>query len=184
MPSKQRSIVLIGMPGAGKSTAGILLAKDLGLNFVDTDIAIQSHAGKTLQDIIRDAGYNALLQLEQQVVLDIDCSRSVVATGGSVVYSRAAMMHLKKNADVVYLKVELDTLKRRIHNYEERGIVINPAQNFDNLFAERSPLYQQYCDICIDSTHHTPEQTTLAIEKKLKACNAIDIATDSHRGKT
>lgn len=171
MIREQRSVILIGMPGAGKSTTGILLAKDLGLNFIDTDIAIQNHAGKTLQNIIRDAGYSALRQMEEQVVLATDCAHSVVATGGSVVYSKAAMEHLKKQADVVYLQVELATLKKRIHNYSERGIVIAPDQSFESLFAERVQLYQHYCDICIDSTEHTPEQTTLAIEKALKEGN-------------
>ncbi|MBL4826680.1 MAG: shikimate kinase [Spongiibacteraceae bacterium] len=168
MSRPHHSVVLIGMPGAGKSTTGILLAKNTGLDFVDTDIAIQTREDKTLQTIIKDAGYLALREIEEQVILDTSCEKRVIATGGSAVYSDTAMKHLKQLATVVYLNVDLNTLRQRIHNYDNRGIAMAPNQSFDDLYRERSKLYQHYADICINSSQQNPEQTTAAIEQALK----------------
>jgi shikimate kinase len=168
MPESHPSVVLIGMPGAGKSTTGILLAKNLGLGFIDTDISIQTHEGKTLQKIIEDSDYLTLRNIEERVILDTDCENCIVATGGSAVYSDPAMKYLKEQAIIVYLEVDLDTLRQRIHNFDSRGIAMAPGQSFEHLFSERSKLYRHYADIGIDSSNQTPEQTTAAIEKTLK----------------
>ncbi|MCF7980728.1 MAG: shikimate kinase [Pseudomonadales bacterium] len=143
------SIILIGMPGAGKSTIGILLAKELGLDFLDTDVVIQVREGKTLQEIMDESNYLRLRDIEEQVLLSTDCHGKVVATGGSAVYSEEGMAHLKRQGLVVFLDVPLRQLTRRIHNYESRGIARHPNQSFPDLFEERCRLYRQYADITI-----------------------------------
>lgn len=165
MSNTNNAIVLIGMPGAGKSTTGILLAKNLGFDFVDTDIAIQTREGKTLQAIIEDSDFMQLRHIEEQVVLDTDCSNRVIATGGSAVYSDKAMQHLKQQGLIVYLQVDIDALRQRIHNFDSRGIAMAPGQSFESLLAERCKLYERYADLTIDSSRQTPEQTTSAIEQ-------------------
>lgn len=147
------SIILVGMPGAGKSTIGLLLAKELGLDFIDTDVAIQVKEGKTLQQIMDDSNYLKLRHVEEQVLLQTDPKGKVVATGGSAVYSKAGMNHLKQHGQVIFLDVPLRELTRRIHNYETRGIARHPDQSFPELFDERTKLYRQYADlvICCDA---------------------------------
>ncbi len=147
---KKKNLILIGMPGSGKSTLGVLLAKKLGMDFVDTDIAIQNRAGKTLQQILNENDYLFLRQLEEEVLLDIDTSNEIIATGGSAVYSEAGMAHLRTNAIVVYLQARPTTLQQRITDYDTRGIACKPGQSFDALYQERTPLYERYADICID----------------------------------
>ncbi len=146
-------VVLIGMPGAGKSTIGILLAKELGLDFLDTDISIQVQQGKTLQQISDQSGYMALRQYEEQVLLSEDIAGKVVSTGGSAVYSEAGMARLKAGATVVFLDVTLPELERRVSNFASRGIACRPDQSFADLFAERQVLYQQYADISLDCSN-------------------------------
>ena len=150
MDTAQKSIVLIGMPGAGKSTVGILLAKELGLDFIDTDVSIQVQQGKTLQQISDESGYMAVRDCEEQVLLNEDIAGKVVATGGSAVYSEAGMARLNANATLIFLDVSLPVLKARVSNFNSRGIARRPDQSFDDLFTERSALYQQYGDITID----------------------------------
>ncbi len=147
---KKKNLVLIGMPGAGKSTLGVLLAKKLGMDFVDTDIAIQKRAGQTLQQILNENDYLFLRQLEEEVLLDIDTSNEIIATGGSAVYSEIGMAHLSKSGIVVYLKASPAVLKQRITDYETRGIACKPGQSFDALYQERTPLYERHADICIE----------------------------------
>lgn len=148
----QNSIILIGMPGAGKSTVGVVLAKLCGLDFLDTDLAIQSHAGATLQAILESEGYLHLRQLEEIVLLDVNLGRSVVATGGSVVYSEAAMQRLQSAGPVVYLQADLATLEQRVASAPLRGIASDAGQSFVELYAERTPLYERYADITVDAT--------------------------------
>lgn len=150
------SVILIGMPGAGKSTLGILLAKELGLDFLDTDVAIQVKEGATLQDILESRGYLELRAVEEAVLLETDCHQKVIATGGSAVYSGKGMDYLKSCGPVVYLEVPLPELRRRIHNYETRGIARRPDQSFEELFAERAELYRKYADITIPCDNHGP----------------------------
>ena len=145
--SKLKSIVLIGMPGAGKSTLGILLAKELGMGFVDTDVAIQVREGQTLQEILEDSDYMNLRNIEEQILLSEDIVNKVVATGGSAVYSEAGMARLKDSATVVFLDVPLEELSNRITNFDSRGIARQPDQSLESLFEERCKLYKKYADI-------------------------------------
>jgi len=149
------------MPGAGKSTVGILLAKEMGLDFVDTDISIQVREGKTLQQITDQSGYLTLRDIEEQVLLAEKIIGKVVSTGGSAVYSEAGMTHLAQDSVVVFLDVPLAALEARISNFSSRGIARHPGQSFDDLFAERSVLYHRYANICVDCS-------TLSIDEVLQ----------------
>ena len=148
MTSKS-NIVLIGMPGSGKSTIGIILAKRTSHDFVDTDVLIQSAQGRSLQDILDHDGYLALRDIESQVLQGLELRNHVISTGGSAVYSDAAMRHLKQDGVLIYLDVSLDTLRAHITDYETRGIAKRPDQSFDDLFLERTLLYRKYADITI-----------------------------------
>ncbi|BFM20603.1 shikimate kinase [Gilvimarinus japonicus] len=152
------SIILIGMPGVGKSTVGVLLAKELAREFVDTDLLIQTHAGKTLQDIVYDADYQHLRELEEATVLSLVCDRHVVATGGSVVYSEPAMGLLKSLGQVVFLDVDLAEVQRRVDNLSTRGIASPDGHGLADIYAERLPLYQRHADITIDCRGKTPAE--------------------------
>jgi len=150
MHKKPSNIVLIGMPGSGKSTVGIILAKLTSCNFVDTDVLIQISQGRTLQDIVDTEGYMVLREIEERILLKLDCFDHVIATGGSAVYSHAAMTHLKSNGVVVFLKVELPILESRIHDFATRGLAKRPEQSIEDLFEERFVLYTKYADVTIE----------------------------------
>ncbi|MFA6823167.1 MAG: shikimate kinase [Geobacter sp.] len=158
MPPIFSNIVLIGMPGAGKSTIGVLLAKQTALGFVDTDLLIQSAAGRSLQAIVDREGYLALRQLEEQVLLGLSVNKHVIATGGSAVYSERAMAHLKTNGLVIYLDVDLATLSARIDNLGTRGLAKRLDQTLADLLHERTALYQRYADLTIPCTDLSHEQ--------------------------
>jgi len=149
MTAPKSNLVLIGMPGSGKSTIGIILAKRSAHDFVDTDVLIQSTEGRSLQDIMDKDGYLALRDIEARVLASLNLENHVISTGGSAVYSEAAMSHLKQSSIVIFLEVNLDTLRKRITDYETRGIAKRPDQSFDDLFAERTLLYRTYADITI-----------------------------------
>lgn len=157
------NIVLIGMPGTGKSTVGLLLAKTLGKDFVDSDILIQVREGKTLQQIMDENDYLHLRQIEEQVLSDILGRNLVIATGGSAVYSEVAMEHLANNGTIVYLDTPLTVLRQRIRDYDTRGIARRPDQSFEELFAERTALYRRYADITVPGDLDTPDQVVAAI---------------------
>lgn len=157
------------MPGAGKSTNGLLLAKALGKDFVDTDVLIQVREGETLQLIMDSSDYLQLRKIEESVLTHIDVNNTVIATGGSAVYSEKGMAHLKKNGIVVYLETPLQTLEQRIHDYETRGIAKQPEQSFDDLFIERSKLYNQYADIVIHCDQQPPEEVVHSVLDALKS---------------
>ena len=152
----QQSVILIGMPGAGKSTIGVLLAKEMGLGFVDTDLSIQIREGRTLQEILDGSDYLNLRHIEEEVLLEHDCRGEVIATGGSAVYSEAGMVHLKRFGPVVYLDVPVEVLRRRIHNYDTRGIARRPNQSFAELFDERTALYRRHADVTVTCIDHLP----------------------------
>lgn len=156
------NIILIGMPGAGKSTVGVLLAKHLGYDFVDTDVLIQIRQGEILQDTLDSRGYLALREIEEQVLLGLDVSNTVVATGGSAVYSEPAMSHLASNGTVVYLAAELRQLQERIHDYETRGIARRSDQDLAALFDERTTLYCKYARVTVNAAP-PPQEVVAAV---------------------
>ena len=140
------NIILIGMPGAGKSTIGVILAKTLGMNFCDTDLIIQQNTGKRLQQIIDTQGLDAFLKAEEEAICSLSCQNTVIATGGSAVLSEKAMAHLQSHGKCVYLEITLEECKRRIQNIRTRGIAVHKGQTLDDVFGERLPLYQKYAE--------------------------------------
>lgn len=144
-----QNIVLIGMPGSGKSTLGVLLAKIAGFSFLDSDLLIQSKVGKKLYRILDEDGTDFFKSVENEVNSQIDVKETVIATGGSVVYGEKAMAHLKSIGTVVYIKVSLNELLKRIDNMATRGIVKNTDETFKDLYAERTGLYEKYADITV-----------------------------------
>ena len=153
-----RSIILIGMPGVGKSTVGVLLAKRLGMAFLDTDILIQTNEKKSLQQIIAGSGMEAFCDLEAEYLKSLACEATVIATGGSAVYRDAAMAHLSSLGPAVYLRIGLPELARRLDDIDARGVVYAPGQDLSGLFKERAPLYERYADITVDCGGLTPDQ--------------------------
>lgn len=144
------NLVLIGMPGAGKSTCGVLLAKAAGLDFIDTDLRLQAVAGRRLQEILDQEGTGGFRRLEEQAVLSLDAAGCVIATGGSVVYSPAAMRHLAAGGRLFHLEVPLEELRARLANMASRGVVRTPGQSLEALYNERTPLYRRYAERSID----------------------------------
>ena len=144
------NLVLIGMPGAGKSTIGVILAKRMKMPFIDTDLLIQQRENRFLQDIIDSDGLERFLSIEEDTLLQIHAERHVIATGGSVVYSDRAMKHLAGSGKVVYLKLKFYQVERRIKNMESRGIAMSKGQRLLDLYREREPLYEKYADMIID----------------------------------
>jgi len=143
------NIVLIGMPGAGKSTVGVILAKSLGMQFVDTDILIQERSGRMLQEILDLDGPDAFKRIEEETILSLRPHHAVIATGGSVVCSEAAMAHLKSAGVVVYLEISYEEMEARLKNITTRGIVLLPDQSLRGMYDERIPLYERYADLTI-----------------------------------
>ena len=162
-----RTITLIGMPGAGKSTIGVLLAKHVGLNFVDTDLLIQVREDHTLQEILDTRGYLELRHIEEQVLLDMPLDATLVATGGSAVYSKAGMARLGAAGPVVYLSAARPVLEQRISAHLARGIAAPPEHTFADVFAERVPLYEQAADLTIAADQGSAEETAAAIATAL-----------------
>ncbi|KDE54857.1 shikimate kinase [Methanoculleus sp. MH98A] len=146
---QHRNIILIGMPGAGKSTVGVVLAKTLGMQFVDTDILIQERAGKMLQEILDTDGPEAFKRIEEETILSLHPRRAVIATGGSVVCSPDAMAHLKSGGLVVYLEIPYAEMEKRLKNITTRGIVLLPGQSLRGMYDERVPLYEKYADLTV-----------------------------------
>lgn len=161
------NLVLIGMPGSGKSTIGIILAKRSSHDYVDTDVVIQSVEKRSLQDILDKEGYLRLREIEARVLKNLNLKNHVISTGGSAVYSDAAMQHLKKDGICIYLDVSVETLRSRITDYETRGIAKRPDQSFADLFAERTGLYRKYADITINGDSMNQDQVVDAILRQL-----------------
>lgn len=163
------TISLVGMPGAGKSTVGVLLAKLTGLRFVDTDLDIQVREEATLQEIVDSKGHHYLRRIEEEVLLDLALDHALVSTGGSVVYSAAGMKRLKSLGPVIYLQADLATLEARVAAAPPRGIASDGGDTFADVYAERTPLYARYADHTVDACAGTPEQIALAILEILSA---------------
>ena len=165
------NIVLIGMPAAGKSTIGVLLAKRLGLDFVDTDVLIQVRTGMRLQTIIDEQGSDAFRVIEEQTILDLKVDNTVIATGGSAIYSEPAMLALGKSGHRVYLDVPLARLSQRLKDMDSRGLVIAPGETLASLYLGRLPLYRHYADVTIDCAKAGMERILQEIIEKTSLSN-------------
>jgi shikimate kinase len=157
------NIVLIGMPGSGKSTVGVILAKLTSLSFLDTDLLIQISEQRPLQEIVDSQGYMALRAIEERILLGIECKGHVIATGGSAVYSQPAMERLRLDGVIVFLDVDLPTLESRVRDFAGRGLAKRPEQSFADLFAERVALYKKYAEITINCSRLTHEEACVEI---------------------
>lgn len=165
-----KNIVLIGMPGAGKSTVGVVLAKVLGYDFLDSDLVIQQKDGRLLSQIIAEEGTDGFIRIENRINAGLDVNRSVIATGGSVVYGKEAMEHLKSIGTVVYLKLTYQTIENRLGDLKNRGVVLREGQTLADLYRERTSLYEKYADVTIEedglSIPETVSKIAAAYEEK------------------
>ncbi len=161
------TISLIGMPGVGKSTVGVILAKLIGLRFADTDLDIQVRENATLQQILERHGHLHLRALEQDVLLEISLDRAIISTGGSVVYSEQVMRRLKSAGPVVYLAADLPLLQRRVAAAPLRGIASSSVQTYAEVYAERTPLYRRYADVTVNATGGCADEVAAAIVAQL-----------------
>jgi shikimate kinase len=163
-----KNIILIGMPGVGKSTIGVILAKYLSMDFIDTDLLIQNYCKSDLQSVIDNNGYRALRKIEENIIVSLSVANTVIATGGSAVYSAHAMNRLKKNGRIVYLRLHMKGLLQRIDNYATRGIACPPNQTFRSLYIERTKLYRKYGELTVDCKLKNHEEITAEIIRKLR----------------
>lgn len=164
---KHENITLIGMPGAGKSTVGIILAKNCGLGFIDTDVLIQINRQKTLQKILDESGYMSLRDVEEEEILKLNIENHVIATGGSAVYSEKAMKHLISMSIIVFLEISIEQVRRRVLNIDSRGIARAKEQLLEELYGERQELYRRYAQITLDANKVTQEMLAVKIASRL-----------------
>ena len=164
---EKTNIVLIGMPASGKSTVGVILAKVLGKKFIDTDLVIQLREDALLADIIKEKGVEGFMKSEEEAILSVGENNTMIATGGSAVYGEKAMEHLRENGTVIYLKVEKDELFKRLKNIKERGVVLKPNETLEEMYDNRSVLYEKYADIIIEERECTIEETIEKIQNEL-----------------
>lgn len=159
-----KNIILIGMPACGKSTVGVLLAKAMGYRFIDTDIVIQNDTGRLLQEIIDSEGLDAFCIAEERALCSVSGTGGcVVATGGSAVYSRTGMLHLKEHGMIYYLSLPVPEVEKRLHNIKSRGIAMRPGDTITQVFERRKALYEEYADITIDCMGRSIEETVSEI---------------------
>ena len=156
------NIILIGMPASGKSTVGVILAKVLGYDFIDTDIIIQNKTGKKLSQIISEDGLDGFMKIEEEVCCGLYADNSVIATGGSVIYGQKAMEHFKEIGKVVYLEINFEDLEKRLHHMKQRGVVLKKGQTKRNLYDERVKLYRKFADVTILEEGQSIEETVQA----------------------
>lgn len=161
------NIILIGMPGSGKSTIGGKLAVKMSKTFLDTDLLIEASEKRSLQNIIDTHGYKTLLEIEENTLLHINQTDHIISTGGSAVYSEKAMSHLKKKGIMVFLDVHLEILQKRIDNLETRGLARRPDQSLEDLFYERHHLYRKYAEITVDNSCMTSSEACDAVLKEI-----------------
>lgn len=162
----KNNIVLIGMPGAGKSTVGVVLAKVTGHKFVDSDLVIQEKTGKLLHELITEHGMEGFLEIENKTNAQLDMENSVIATGGSVIYGEEAMEHLRKIGLVVYLKLTLESIAERLGDLQQRGVALKDGQGLKELYEERIPLYEKYAELVIDCENKSIREITEEIKIK------------------
>ena len=155
------------MPGAGKSTIGVLVAKYAHLGFLDTDLLLQSREGRSLQEIVDEEGYLGMRAAEERLILSLDCRNAVIATGGSVVYSEAAMHHFQSLGRVIFLYLPLADILPRLTDLDTRGLVRRPGQTLADLYVERLPLYRCYAHLTLDCQGLTPEEVARTICTRL-----------------
>ncbi|MBP3476366.1 MAG: shikimate kinase [Lachnospiraceae bacterium] len=160
---KRHNVILIGMPGAGKSTVGVVLAKRLGYAFLDSDLVIQSKEGRLLHEMIADKGVEGFWQIEESVNASIEADRTVIATGGSVIYGSRAMEHFKQIGTIVYLKLSLEAIADRLGDLSERGVTLREGQDLAALYEERIPMYERYADIIMDCENLSIREIVTAI---------------------
>ncbi|MBR5272849.1 MAG: shikimate kinase [Clostridia bacterium] len=161
----KNNIILVGMPAAGKSTVGVILAKTIGYNFVDTDIVISNREGCTLQHLVDTLDYEGFLKVEEAAALSLDCEKTVIATGGSMVLCENAMKRLKNDSVVVFLDAPLDEIRRRLTNIKTRGIAFGPNNTLSDIYNLRMPLYKKYADHTVDVTQGTEKVVEEIIRK-------------------
>lgn len=162
-----KNMVLIGMPGAGKSTIGVVLAKTLGFTFIDSDLVIQKRENRLLQEIIDDIGMEKFLDIEKEAVLSIDVSKSIIATGGSVIFRHETMEHLKELGDIIYLKVSYEEIERRVNNITTRGIAMAKGHTLKDVYDQRVELYEKYANIVIDCDDKNLEEIVKDIKDSI-----------------
>lgn len=165
---RKKNIVLIGMPGAGKSTIGVVLAKNLGVAFMDSDIVIQQVEDKMLHELIAEYGQEGFLEIEDRVNASLNPKAAVIATGGSVVYCKNAMKHLKDIAVVCYLKLSYESIEERLGDLNERGVVLRQGQTLKDLYDERTPLYEKYAGFTVDCENKNIREIVIEIAKRVK----------------
>ena len=169
----KNNIVLIGMPGVGKSTIGVILAKIIGYHFMDSDLVIQEREGKLLHEIISEEGIEGFVKIENEVNASLQAERTIIATGGSAVYGREAMEHLKENGTIVYLKADYETIKKRLGNLTKRGVELKEGQTLKELYEERCALYEKYADVTVDEKGLGTEETIGAVLRALNLLNEM-----------
>lgn len=165
---EKSNITLIGMPGAGKSTVGVVLAKTMAMNFLDSDLVIQKKEGKRLHELISEVGAEGFLQIEDRINASLDCENTVIATGGSVIYCENAMKHLKEISTIIYLMLDYESLAHRLGDLNKRGVVLKNGQSLQDLYIERTPFYEKYADLIVDADKSSVTSVIRAIEEALK----------------
>lgn len=169
----KRNIVLIGMPGVGKSTIGVILAKIIGYHFLDSDLVIQERENRLLHEIITQEGTEGFLKIENDVNASLNVERTIIATGGSAVYGKEAMEHLKEIGEIVYLKADYPTIEKRLGNLEKRGVALKKGQTLKDLYEERCALYEKYADVTVDEKGLGTEETIGEVLRGLKLMNEM-----------
>ena len=164
----KNNITLIGMPGSGKSTVGVVLAKRLGRRFVDSDLVIQDRHGKLLHELITEYGVEGFWQIESYVNASLDLENSIIATGGSACYEPEGMQHLREISTVVYLKLPYEEVEKRLGDLNARGVTLQPGQTLRDLYDERTPLYEKYADIVVDEEDKDLEGSLQVVLEALK----------------
>jgi shikimate kinase len=166
---KKDNLILVGMPASGKSTVGVILAKVIGYDFIDSDLLIQRREGMRLPEIIEQKGIEGFIAIENEVNASIDASRSVIATGGSAIYGEEAMQHLREIGAVIYLQVDYEVIRKRLRNIRRRGVVLREGQTLQELYDERCALYEKYADLIVREGNGEIEAVVARIIRTLRS---------------